>query len=542
MPSRTRKKAKPPPSLSFVTPYVGPHGVTWLKVHSGAARSHAAYWGGPERNHYPDKEQIEQQRNPNCASHTDNDFGINGSAKSASSPFPDPTVRRCRSTKAANAKVTTPPSNGGEEPPHQECASELPLPFEIRSSGSSFEADLSTFEFLGERFVKEFLMVDSKEYPIMYSSYHLLNYAYSMAFTGIGTKTDLLKLKGRLIRHISESIKSSEGVLRPRCLTAILALGAPVVCLASQELPNGRNMGDYIHGSPQGEFLCCRPESATAGRRALNEQIVHRQPMRKFFLTSSANFQDADSLVLLQYLSNHINISMAIESAIYEAAPLVDGEDILQEIDRSEDNSIIAQWSSPITCQWLDEIPTVYREKQMLLLADFTYKWLATFLDRDSNRLESTKELLEMRASLRQRIEGFMPVARNSYVEAEAKYECCRWASLVLLKVDKLAIPIYVAARHVRISPRLTQCLRMTDLPQLWGLHKGLLFWVTAVCHFATVGRCFSVLCTALLARFTQEFAMSEYCSEIAIKPLRRLKQFESLCCDPTFPDKVHDG
>jgi len=122
---------------------------------------------------------------------------------------------------------------------------------------------------------------------------------------------------------------------------------------------------------------------------------------------------------------------MAIESAIYVAAPLVDGEDTLQEIDRSEDNSILAQWSSPITCQWLDETPTVYIEKQMLLLADFTYKWLATFLDRDSNRLESTEELLEMRASLRQRIEGFMPVARNSYVEAEAKYECCRWASLV---------------------------------------------------------------------------------------------------------------
>jgi len=177
----------------------------------------------------------------------------------------------------------------------------------------------------------------------------------------------------------------------------------------------------------------------------------------------------------------------------------------------------------------------------MLLLAGLVHGWLATFLDRDSNRMVSSGELLEERASLRQRIEGFLPMARNSNVEAEARYECCRWASLILLAVDKLSIPILVAAKHVRFSPRLTQCLRMTDLPQLWGIRKGLLFWVTAVCHFATVGQCYPLLCTALLARFSQEFAMSDCCSETAIKPLRKLKQFESLCCCPEFSAKVKD-
>jgi hypothetical protein len=155
--------------------------------------------------------------------------------------------------------------------------------------------------------------------------------------------------------------------------------------------------------------------------------------------------------------------------------------------------------------------------------------------------IDVNRKLLEERASLRQRIDGFLPLARKSYGEAEARYEYCRWASLILLKVGKLTIPIHVAARHVLISPRHTQCLRMTDMSQLWGIHKGLLFWVTAVCHFATVGQCYPLLCTAFLARFTQEFAMSDYCSEIAIKPLRRLKQFETLCCNPEFQAEAQD-
>ena len=149
----------------------------------------------------------------------------------------------------------------------------------------------------------------------MFSGYLLLNYAYSMAFTGHGTKMVLLQLKGQVIRHINENIKSSDGVLSPRCLTAILALGAPVVCLVSQDLPNGRSMWDYIHRFAQDEFLCCLPESADVGKRALHEQIFHRRPTGRLFSTSSASFQDAESIALLQYLSNHMNMLVSFKSA-----------------------------------------------------------------------------------------------------------------------------------------------------------------------------------------------------------------------------------
>jgi hypothetical protein len=158
-------------------------------------------------------------------------------------------------------------------------------------------------------------------------------------------------------------------------------------------------------------------------------------------------------------------------------------------------------------------------------------RWLSTFLDGNADVAVLTKHVLQDRRELRQRIESFEPVAAASTPELEAMYECCRWASLVMLAVESLSIPIHAAAKQIRIQPRLIRRLRMTDLRNLWGIRRGLLFWVTSVCHFSTAGQCFPLLGTTIFARITQDIALSNYCSESAIKPLKRLKKFESLCC-----------
>ena len=224
---------------------------------------------------------------------------------------------------------------------------------------------------------------------------------------------------------------------------------------------------------------------------------------------------------------------MAVEATNQLNNPLVDLRDLFPAASPCTNCCIPAHWTSPLTCQWLDQTSTSHVETQMLLLAGIMHRWLATFLDGDSHGLMSTKTLLEKRASLRQRIECSAHVAITSSTEAQAMYESCRRASLILLAAEKLSVSIRVAAKHVRVEPRLVECLRMTDLSNLWGVHKGLLFWVAAICNLDTAGRCFPLLSTTLLARFTQEIAISDYCSEIAVKPLRRLKQFESLCCHP---------
>jgi len=230
---------------------------------------------------------------------------------------------------------------------------------------------------------------------------------------------------------------------------------------------------------------------------------------------------------------------MAIDAVDYLDTPVVYVGDLFPATDLRQASFIPDQWTSPLTCQWLDKSPTTHADAKILLLAGLLHRWLATFLDKENHILVSTEELLEERANLRRKIESFAPAAKNSNAEAEAMYECCRWAGLILLEVEKLSIPIYVAATHVRIKPRLIRRLRMTDLSNLWGIRRGLLLWVTATCQSATAGQCFPLLCTTLFARFVQEIAMSHSCSEIVITPVRRLKLFESLCCAQSHRAKL---
>ena len=222
---------------------------------------------------------------------------------------------------------------------------------------------------------------------------------------------------------------------------------------------------------------------------------------------------------------------MAIEAAEYLHTPLNDVEHLFPATVPCEDCTVPPQWRSPLTCQWFHETSASHVEKQMLLLAGLTHSWVATFFDGDSCKVAPKYDAQEERAYLRGSIERFLPIAGTLNIEVEAMYESCRWASLMLLAVEKQSIPIYVAAKHVRIKPRLIKCLRMTDLSNLWGSRKGLLFWVAAICHFSTAGQCFPMLTTTLFARFAPQMAMLDCCSEIAIKPLKRLKLFESLCC-----------
>ena len=133
----------------------------------------------------------------------------------------------------------------------------------------------------------------------MFSGYLLLSYAHYMALTGRGTKTVLLELKGQVIRHISSQMKSSDCLLSPWCLTAILALGSPIVCLVSRDLPKRLSIWEYINATMEEDYLCC-PESADTAQSALDERIVHRQAIRKLLFKSSISFQDTDSLALLK--------------------------------------------------------------------------------------------------------------------------------------------------------------------------------------------------------------------------------------------------
>jgi hypothetical protein len=296
----SRKKNNPPPNFSFVTVEYKAKETNWLKIYSGAARSQAAYWGGPAKYERQVKQNIAQQQASIMTSVFDND-------KDSA-----PIAHGRKSSKMINANaVKLQPCVRAQSPrlikPNN--LQYLPsLPSEIRSMCSAFAADVLTLEFCGEGFVREFVMFDHEDSPIMFSAFILLSYAHSMALTGRGSKNVLLELKGQVLRRLSAKMKSSDGFLSPRCLTVVLALGSPVVCLVSQDLPRRLSIREYINTELDGKLLCCSLESAEKARNALEEQVVHRHAMRRILSKSNGNIQDVKSLALLKYLSNCVRM------------------------------------------------------------------------------------------------------------------------------------------------------------------------------------------------------------------------------------------
>jgi hypothetical protein len=311
MPSR--KNIKPPPNFSFVTLEYKPKEISWVKVHSGVARSHAAYWGGSAKHRRQGSKQIAGQQGGSTASssYTEKDSNSHDDAKPTFDNPGAPNVRHRPLTKPKDAKATPLPPQIVNKflrclvpDKLQHLPSFLP---EIKVAGPAFATGLPTFNFYGEEFVNQFIMFNHEDFSVMFSGCLLQSYAHSMALTGQGSQTILLRLKGHVIRRISDRIKSSEGLLSPRCLTAILALAAPIVCLVSRDLPKSLSVWDYINASMQGSHLCC-PESAMRAQSAFNERIIHEEAARKFLTRSHATFQDADSVALFRYISNCLEL------------------------------------------------------------------------------------------------------------------------------------------------------------------------------------------------------------------------------------------
>lgn len=313
------KHVTPLPRFCFVTQENETKDMSWFKKRSGAARRHAAYWGGPGKRQSQAKKQTPERQEENATSDSNIDnHSSQCDSKLETCCFASLAKQYRASTKLQNVKAVCVTSKTASEfPCHIESChlQYLPsVPAEIRKTGPLFAAGLLIFEFYGESFVKRFLRVNHEDHSIMFSGCILLSYAYYMALTGHGTKTVLLELKGQVIRRLSAKMTSSNDLLSPQCLTAILALGAPIVCLVSRDLPQRLSITQYIKVSMEEDYLCCQ-QSANAAQRSLDETIVHRQAMQRLLVRGGRSFKDTNSLALLQYVSNCINMYAHIQHA-----------------------------------------------------------------------------------------------------------------------------------------------------------------------------------------------------------------------------------
>ena len=158
------------------------------------------------------------------------------------------------------------------------------------------------FEFLGKDFTRQFVVSDHEDHQILVDGSLLLGYAYRMALTGHGTRTGLLELKSKVFHHVGTRLASGS-VLSPRVLTAVLALGSPVVCLVSQDLPQHLTLLEYISTSTQGDCLCSE-EFANVAQHAIRERTTYLHAMRGLLSLSNSLRYDANSLALLRYICN----------------------------------------------------------------------------------------------------------------------------------------------------------------------------------------------------------------------------------------------
>jgi hypothetical protein len=95
-----------PPSFSFVTTPLRPVGVSLLKLHSGAARSHAAYWGDHGKD-FGSKDQSNEQQDIVIASDSgDGGDGTTSDDREPASDFPDSlTILRQESSRGTDISV-----------------------------------------------------------------------------------------------------------------------------------------------------------------------------------------------------------------------------------------------------------------------------------------------------------------------------------------------------------------------------------------------------------------------------------------------------
>ena len=113
MPSR--KKTRHPPKFSFVATEFDANVPNRLKKHSGAARSHAAYWGGAVKRQHQGYKQIAEKEHTIATpvSNRDKDSTSRYITTPDSSCVAAPSVRRQRSPKLQNGKVISLPLGTG---------------------------------------------------------------------------------------------------------------------------------------------------------------------------------------------------------------------------------------------------------------------------------------------------------------------------------------------------------------------------------------------------------------------------------------------
>jgi hypothetical protein len=136
---------------------------------------------------------------------------------------------------------------------------------------------------LGETFVTQNLPLNAKQSTAMYVASLLITYARHYALTGKLLGPDLLELKGKVIKTISDSLQKAQSGVELDTLIAIFILSSPVVCLTTTQLPSS-NMARKLLFAAQRETTQAAVEESLAREISLRDHLLHRETVMRVLL------------------------------------------------------------------------------------------------------------------------------------------------------------------------------------------------------------------------------------------------------------------
>ncbi|KIV96907.1 hypothetical protein PV10_00720 [Exophiala mesophila] len=495
------------------------------------ARRHASYWG---------HKQSRRKQSPTVQSSS-----ISPSAPSPSSPV------LSKTTPSEHHDLTTKPLPLSKSNVIMNSAQYLPSPVSTVNLhfGASFDVfqslpqlrnnrdespDLQTVKslmpaFLGDTFIRNTLLRDGESCHLRYAACLLLCHAYYLVISGRGASTALMSLKGQVMKRVNRAMDDPDQAANLDTMIAVMALGTPIVCEVTNSSTDGSQASDSRSSDSRSTASFSSPEStsslaeSTAIEYHLHYQAVTRllrmQPDPAYLLTADGRF-----VFLVKVISSaHRMLTTPGHNAegwtkLFEKFELY-----------SSDTTPDSGWNSPLfgpshAFSRPTMSPATHKLKRCLDLSQAARTWILHHKRRRrgmSHNLESARLTLE----------NVLATKEPRYTTFDwdggslAMYESCVIAVRLMTESADRDCSLSDAVPFVAGAAQLPHLLRRTDLLQLWGDSlRGLLYWVTLICHVISVNNGQErLVSTLILAHFTQLFSASQIPLKAALDPINEL-------------------
>ncbi|KAL6249544.1 hypothetical protein RBB50_003397 [Rhinocladiella similis] len=488
------------------------------------ARRHASWWGHKKSRakQSPDDSTLTSLSNPTSSDHSHTpSSSVNSGSSLCQRPPPVVGLFSPRRTTPLNYSL-------GSAPDAFHILPQLSISSDDPNYLASLKHDMHTF--FGEAFVRNTILRSGDCCESRYAGCLLLYSTYRHAVAGDGSRANLLSLKGIVIQKVNTALAKPGQATTLDTMIAVLSLGVPMVCqvTASSEDENSQSQSQPLMGGFPGGL---QPPH----ERALEEKIAREYDMHYGAITKLMRMQ-ADPSWLVSTDGRYIFLTKVLSYAHRMLAnPEIMSETwskIMQKFDLFS-SKVPAQpeWLSPVYCPneplWRTNLGTELSPTFMRLLQSFQ-TWYRLYRNGEDVAVHtaSMRALLEQQRLSMDVSDESDAESLGRHKEAELRYEACCIAISLMLEAEANGCTISQAAPLVPKSRALSHILRRTDLAHLWGRFRGVLYWVTLVCHVVMKQDPEQMISTMVLAHFTQILAASDIPLPVAIQPIKELLVF----------------